>query len=158
MNLVLSSSLAALLVPALLLGQAVQPRQTYGPWQLNKEKGYFFRKFEFKVNATDKEFRHEYVIFYKEDPKKKINNQWVYFYNPTTEKFWARYPTTNHAQYGQDAKAGKEVWSLLQPQDRQKDIYAIDPKAWPAPKLDFCPPIPMSADNVNLLSPPADLP
>ena len=138
--------------------QAPGARQRYSAWQYNKDKGYHFRKYEYKVAPTDKEYRHEYVIYYKEDPKKQINNNWVYFYNPTTEKYWGRYPTTNHPQYGKDAKAGKELWSVLPAKARHKDIYAIDPKQFPAVRNDFCPTVPMCSDKCNLMSPPADLP
>lgn len=156
-NALLSLSLV-LIVPVVLFGQGNEARQRYGPWQYNKEKGYHYRKFEYKANSIDKEYRHEYVIYYKNDPKKQINNNWVYFYNPTTEKYWARYPTTHHPQYGKDAKAGKEIWSVLPTQHRQKDLYGIDNKHWPTPPANYCPTVPMSTDNLNLLSPPSDLP
>jgi hypothetical protein len=147
-----------LMLPFVLFAQGTQPRQVYGPWQYNQEKGYHYRKFEYKAEPADTAYKHEYVIYYKADPKKQINNNWVYFYNPTTEKYWARYPTTNHPQYGKDAKAGREVWSVLPTQHRQKDLYAIEQKHWPTPPANYCPTVPTSSDNINLMSPPSDLP
>jgi hypothetical protein len=140
------------------LAQGPGARQQYSGWQYNQDKGYHYRKYEYKAAPNDKQYKHEYVIYYKQDPKKKVPDTWVYYYNPTTEKFWARYPTTNHPKYGEDAKAGKEVWSVLPPEHRKKDIYQIDQKQFPEPKANYCPPVPSCKDNCNLMSPPADLP
>lgn len=158
MKHVLLPLLALLALPILLSAQGTQPRQRYSAWQHSVEKGYYYRKYEYKAKPTDTNYKHEYVIYYKSDPKKHINSNWVYFYNPTTEKIWGRYPTTNHPQYGKDARAGKEVWSVLPTQHRHKDLYAIDNSHWPTPPANYCPSVPMSSDNLNLLSPPADLP
>jgi len=158
-SMLLSFSLVLLaLLQLTSLAQSPSARQQYSGWEYNKEKSYYYRKFEYKVAPADKEYVHEYVIYYKEDPKKQINNNWVYFYNPKTEKVWARYPTTNHPKYGAEAKAGKEVWSILPPEYRQKDIYKIDLKKFPEPKNNYCPPVPGCKDNCNLASPPGDLP
>jgi hypothetical protein len=143
-------------LPGLAQGPA---RQSYTKeWQYNKEKGYHYRKYEYKTAPTDTQYKHQYVIYYKDDAKKQIPNTWVYYYNPTTEKFWARYPTTNHPKYGADAKAGKEVWSLLPKEHQKKDLYQIDQKKWEEPKANYCPPVPACKDNCNLMSPPSDLP
>lgn len=150
--------LAGLLCASIAAGQGSAPRQVYGPWQYNQDKGYHYRKFEYKTSPQDATYKHEYAIYYTADPKKQINNNWVYFYNPTTEKFWARYPTVNHPQYGQAAKAGKEVWSVLPAAERKKDIYEIDQAKWPTPPANYCPTVPQCKDNCNLASPPADLP
>ena len=103
-----------LLVAAAAFGTAAgqeQPRQRYGPWQYNQVKNYYFRKYEYKVQPQQQEYQHDYVIYFKEDPK--INNKWVYFYNPKTEKYWARYPTTNNDQYKKYAEKRQEAWSEL---------------------------------------------
>lgn len=134
------------------------PRQVYGPWQFNKEKSYYYRKFEYKVSPNDKEYRHEYVIYFKEDGKKQVSSHWLYFFNPTTGKYWARYPTIHHPNYGIAAKVQAEVWSVLPMQHRHRDLGAIDPRHWPTPPVNFCPPLPSSTDGRNLDSPPADLP
>ncbi|MBI1831920.1 MAG: hypothetical protein HYR84_10775 [Planctomycetes bacterium] len=47
---------------------------------------------------------------------------------------------------------------MLPAQHRHKDLYAIDKKHWPTPPTNYCPTVPMSTDNLNLLSPPSDLP
>ena len=138
--------------------QGTAPRQIYSPWQYNQDKGYHYRKFEYKTSPQDATYKHEYVIYHQADPKKQINNHWVYFYNPTTEKIWARYPTVNHPQYGKDAQAGREVWSVLPVAERKKDVHEIDQKKWPVPPVKFCPTVPQCKDNCNLASPPADLP
>jgi hypothetical protein len=149
----------ALLGLAALVSQAVAAqgaRQQYGPWQYNKEKNYYYREYQYKVKANDKEYQHEYCIYFKDDAK--VNNKWVYFYNPKTEKFWARYPTVNNETYKKYAEKGKEAWSELPGKYRQKDIYQIDAKTWPAPKTDYCPTIPAATDGALMKTPPADLP
>lgn len=154
-----SFALAATLLGLLggdLFGQGGGARQQYGAWQYNSAKNYYFRKYEYKAHPADAQYKHEYVVYYKNDAK--VNNKWVYFYNPTTEKFWARYPTTNHPTYGAAAKKGQEVWSVLPPAERRKDIYDIDQKKFPEPPANYCPPVPMAADKTPLLSPPSDLP
>ncbi len=131
-------------------------RQSYGAWTYNAEKKYHYREYKYKVNAGDKEYQHQYCIYFKADPK--VNNKWVYFYNPATEKYWGRYPTVNNDTYKVQAEKRQEVWSELPDKYRQKDIYQIDAKSWPEPKQNYCPAIPGAADATPMLSPPPDLP
>jgi hypothetical protein len=133
-----------------------EPRQVYGDWQYNKEKNYYYREFKYKPNPKDAEYKKDYCIYFKDDAK--INNKWVYFYNPITEKYWARYPTVHNDMYKKYAEKRLEAWAELPAKYRQKDIYAIEKKAWPAPKLDYCPTIPGAVDAVPIMAPPSDLP
>ena len=82
----------------------------------------------------------------------------MYFYNPKTEKYWGRYPTVNNDTYKQQAEKRQEAWSDLPSKYRQKDIYQIDAKAWPAPKMNYCPTLPGSSDGTLMEAPPPDLP
>ncbi len=131
-------------------------RQSYGAWQYNKDKNYYYREYKYKEKPTDTNYQHQYCVYYKDDSK--VNNKWVYFYNPKTEKYWARYPTTNNDQYKKYAEKRQEAWSELPAQYQQKDIYQIDKKSWPAPKTDYCPSVPGSDDKTPMLAPPSDLP
>jgi len=147
------------LVATVLLARAqagTPGRQAYGPWQYNKEKNYHFREYKYKVKASDKDYQHEYCIYYRNDAK--INNKWVYFYNPQTQKFWSRYPTVNNDQYKKYAQERGEAWSILPMQYRQKDLYQINQKSWPTPRTDYCPTIPGATDGTLMMAPPADLP
>lgn len=134
---------------------SAQERQRYGDWQKNDAKGYFYRKFEYKVQPADTEYKHEYVLYFPNDAKR---DKWLYFYNPRSEKVWARYPTATHPTWGGQAQARAEAWSVLPPKYRQKDAQQIDPSSYPEPSTNLCPTIPNAPDNVNLSPPPPDLP
>jgi hypothetical protein len=154
-NLILGlCGLAVALTMQLAHAQA-PARQFYDmKWQFNKDKGYHYKKFHYKAAPMDKEYKHQYVIFYKNDEQKK---NWLYFYNPTSEKIWARYPTTHNATYAEDVKKGKELWSILPKEKRARDVYDI--KADDYGKVGVtCPIVPESKDNTNMLLPPSDLP
>ncbi len=157
----LSSVCAAAVFGTLLVaGFAVSggggARQSYSAWHYNPQKNYYYRSYEYKVNPTDTQYQHQYCIYYKDDSK--VNNKWVYFYNPQTEQYWGRYPTTNNDKYGQYAQQQKDCWSELPTQYRQKDLYQIDTKYFQEPKTDYCPYVPGSSDKSPMLAPPPDLP
>lgn len=131
-----------------------EPRQKYGAWMQHAEKGYHYREYFFKPKASDKEYQHQYVVYYKNDAQKR---NWVYFYSPKSEKFWARYPTALNEKYKDQVKAGKELWSVLPADKRKKDLGEIDNAAFGAVGNE-CPTIPESTDKVAIEVPPSDLP
>lgn len=153
---VLAMTLLAALTGAACWAQSGGPRQRYSGWMRHPAKGYFYRKYEYKVRPKDTQYQHQYVIYYKND--RRIPNTWVYFYNPTTQKYWARYPTTRHEKFGDGARAGKELWSVLPAAARHKDLHMIDLKRFSEVEPGVCPPIPGSADNTPMISPSSDLP
>ena len=51
-----------LMHPFMLFAQGAQQRQVYGAWQYNQDKGYHYRKLEYKANPADKDYKHEYPI------------------------------------------------------------------------------------------------
>jgi hypothetical protein len=132
------------------------PRQKYSGWTYNPDKNYYYRKYEYKVKPTDQEYKYDYCVYYKNDAK--INNKWVYFYNPQTQKYWGRYPTVNNDKYKQYAEKQQDAWSELPMEYRQRDLYKIDTKYFPDPMPNYCPYVPGSEDKVQMLAPPPDLP
>lgn len=129
-------------------------RQQYGDWKYNAEKGYHYREYQYKPKPTDTKYEHEYVVYYKNHPQRK---SWLYYYNPKTEKFWARCPSAVNDKYKDQVKQGKELWSILPSDKRMKSLDEIDNKSFPEPSAK-CPTIPGSSDNAPIKSPPADLP
>lgn len=152
----LALTVLAALTGAACWAQGGGARQRYGGWMLNPDKGYYYRKYEYKVRPTDTRYQHQYVIYYKND--QRIPNTWVYFYNPTTQKFWARYPTVRHQKFGAGARAGKELWSILPAAARHKNLHTVDLKRFSEPNPAVCPPIPGSTDNTPMRAPTSDLP
>jgi hypothetical protein len=67
-------------------------------WSYNKDKGYYYKKCMFPKGG------YQYLIYYKEKPK------WVYWYNPDKEVFWCACPTVKHPKWGEDIKAGKDLF------------------------------------------------
>jgi hypothetical protein len=153
----LSRAVLALTVGGLMLAPsfAQAPRQQYSKWEYNAEKKYHYSKFEYKADPKAATYTHQYVLYYKDDPKLK---NWVYYYNPATEKVWARYPTVEHPTYGKDVKAGKEMWSILPKEKQAKSVYDIPAEAYPAPSAKVCPTIPECKDGCQIALPPKDLP
>ncbi len=131
-------------------------RQSYGNWQYNKDKNYYYREYRYKANANDADYHHQYAIYFKND--NRVNNKWIYFYNPMTQKYWGRYPTVHNEKYRKYAEERSEAWSVLPKEYRQKDIYQIEQKHWPTPRTDYCPTIPDASDGALMLAPPPDLP
>jgi len=130
-------------------------RQQYSPtWQQNKDKGYYFKKYEYKQKPADKEYKYQYVLYYKEDPKKK---NWLYYYNPETKKVWCRYPTVNNPTCGGQVKMNKELWSVLPKEKQAADVYKINDDDY-GKVGETCPVIPGAPDNAGIQLPPADLP
>lgn len=78
-------------------------------------------------------------------PKKPAS----YYYNPKTEKYWGRCPTKLE---------NRPAYSLLKPEDRQKDLEKIPEAAFPPPGK--MPPIPDSdpKEGATLDLPPDDAP
>jgi hypothetical protein len=149
-------TLAILTATAAMSGGAAAPRQKYSAWKFHPEKNYYYCKYEYKTSANSPQYQYDYCIYYKDDAK--INNKWIYFYNPRSEKYWARYPTVNNDKYREYAQKRLDAWSELPQQYRQKDLYQIDAKRFPEPTLNYCPPIPGSDDKTPIMPPPADLP
>ena len=135
-----------LLAPAVAQG----PRQQYSSWQYNEKGKYYYSKYEYKADPRASSYSHQYVLYYKDDPKLK---NWVYYYNPTTEKVWARYPTTNHPDYKTGVQAGKELWSVLPKEKQAKSVYDISNDAYPKPSGDVCPYIPECKDKSQIALP-----
>lgn len=139
-------------------GGVLPARQRYSGWSHNKAKNYYYRKYEYRATPASAEYETHYVIYYKNDPK--INNTWVYFYNPKTETYWARYPTVHHENYHECAHR-HQAWSIVPVQNyqAQRDLHQIDQaKYFPNPQSKQIPAIPGGADDVGVLAPPMDLP
>jgi len=135
-------------------GKGKDARQSYGNWQYNKEKNYHYREYKFKPKKADTSYKTQYVIYYKDQPKKK---NWVYMYNPETKKYWCRYPTVNNPRYGEQAKMGKELWCVVPKEKQYGDVDMIAESSYGKPG-DTCPTIPGSNDNTPIDVPPPDLP
>jgi hypothetical protein len=133
-----------LLVLAFLLGAAQtparteDPRQSYSAWRKHAEKPYYYRWYYFKPSADDKEPQYHYGIYYPSRGKR------VYFFNPSSRKFWG--------YYDMEAKG----YSLLPPEKRRERIDDIPAEAFPRPGK--MPPLPDSTDGTTMLEPPDDLP
>ncbi len=148
----IAAFVAAMVAPVFAAPKA---RQYYSKtWSYHATKKYHYREYHYKTNSTDTTYQKQYVIYYKNDVKKK---NWVYYYNPTSEKVWCRYPTTNHPTYSKSVAAGKELWSVLPKEKRNKDVYSIDDDAYGKVGV-TCPVLPDSDDKKPMEMPPADLP
>lgn len=75
---------------------------TYGDWQFNQSKGYYYRVCSFPAGA------YQYVIYYPSKPN------WVYWYNPAKSVFWCACPTVNHPKWGDDISAGKDLFLMAE--------------------------------------------
>lgn len=137
-----------------LPAQRAEPRQKYGPWTQHPEKGYYYCLYYFKPRADDADYQRQYVVYHKDDVQKR---NWLYYYSPSSQKFWARYPTTNHEKYRDQVKAGKELWSILPEYKRERELSKIDGASF-GPVGGECPFIPNSKDKATIDPPPSDLP
>src|SRR3954470_8192800 len=54
-------------------------------------------------------------------------NWWVYWYNTDKKTVWGRCPTPKHPMYKQWQKAakGEDLWQVIPPDKRQKDVTRI---------------------------------
>jgi hypothetical protein len=73
---------------------------TYGDWNFNQPKGYYYRVCSFPAGA------YQYVIYYPSKPN------WVYWYNPAKSVFWCACPTANHPKWGGKITAGEDLFLM----------------------------------------------
>lgn len=135
--------LLALVLPALLAGPLLAqdvPRQAYSKWSYSEKHGYHFSKFTYRPSSGPCEPKTHYCIQKPDDPR------YVYYFNPYTKKFWARF----------DAKApqGKQ-FSVLKEEARKPTLEEIAEKEFPEPAA--APKLPEGLDDTPV-DPPADLP
>jgi hypothetical protein len=148
--------LLGVLVPAACPSRAQAPadkRQYYeDKWNYHKERKYFYRAYYYKPDKDDKEYKRQFLIY-----KPQRTTAWVYWFNPDTQRYWARTATTEHPTLGDKVRKGQEQWSLL-PRDKKRDsLDAISDDDF-GPVQEGAHPIPRSKDKEAIASPPADLP
>ena len=141
--------LATTLVATVLADEPPPPRQYYSSWR--KTEKFYYRYYYFKPARNDARYKYQYVIFKQKTP------EWVYWYNPTTKKYWARCPTRNHPMYGKEIAAGKDLWSLLPDEFRRDNLNDIKDEQFEKVE-NKSPPIPGSKDSQSIDCPPSDLP
>jgi len=86
-----------------------QGQVTYGAWQFNDAKGYYFRTCAFPAGAN------QYLICY---PGK---TQWVYWYNPASQVFWCACPTARHPEFGRAISQGQDLFLMASTKGRTLD-------------------------------------
>lgn len=145
LRLVLGCSIAAFCLT--LIPSRVAAQVTYDQdWSYNNQKDYYYKKCTFPAGG------YQYLIFFKAKP------QWVYWYNPGTQVFWCACPTVKHPQFGEDIKAGKDLFLMAKKKDKKiEDTEFPDPgdnganfKKGKAKDKD--------GSEVDLTCPPPDLP
>lgn len=116
----------------------------YGPWQ-QTAKGNYLRKCTLPAGG------YQYLCVFPEKP------EWVYWYNPATQKFWCACPTIQHPDFGRDIAAGKDLFLMATKKDATIDqtVFPADPganfKSNPTAKD-------RDGTDVPLGCPPTDLP
>ena len=73
----------------------------YGPWSYHETKGYYYRPCYFPAGG------HQYLIYYH-----RAKPNWVYWFNPEKRIFWCACPTVLHPSWGDDIRAGKDLFLL----------------------------------------------
>lgn len=134
-------------------GTAQAQRQKYATgWQHKPEGGYYYKKYEYKVKPTDKEYKYQYVIY-----KPSRTKEYVYWYNPESRKYWARCATVHHKTCGKEVKMGADFWGMLPEDDRRDSLNDISEAKFGMVKKGS-PVIPGSTDGAMIDCPPNDLP
>lgn len=67
-------------------------------WNYSKAKKYAYKKVTFRNS------KHYQYLIYSND------RQWIYWFNPTTKKFWCACPTKHHQKYGGIIKGGSDLF------------------------------------------------
>lgn len=143
-----------LLIAAEAHGQQAVKRQMYTVWYRAQDKPYVYRNYFFKPSSFEQPFQTQYVIFYPQPGKR----EWVYFFDPKSQVFWARYPTIEH----HDPKVRESVlkntaqWEVLKVGKPTLDEIKEDD--WKNGKQGDRPPIPRSTDEQKMDCPPMPLP
>lgn len=75
-----------------------QPSVTYGPWQKSCDKPYYHRICQLPAGG------HQYLLYYPQNPG------WIYWFNPTSQKFWCACPTTQHPTFGGAVANGQDFF------------------------------------------------
>lgn len=86
---------------------------TYGPWQYNQQKAYYYRKCAFPAGG------YQYVIYYK-----NTKPNWVYWYNPDKQVYWCACPTSSHPKWGNAIKQGKDLFLVAD--KKARDVEDCD--------------------------------
>ncbi len=116
--------------------QGSNPRQFFSPWQAPAHGRFNYSVWYFLPNPGPKTYRYHYVIYY---PK---HADFVYFYNPHRQQFWAR---------GATAPGRNQPWFwVINPAARAGTIAAIPESAY-LPKAD--PVLPGTQDGHRIVSP-----
>ncbi|MDX1947958.1 MAG: hypothetical protein SFU86_21345 [Pirellulaceae bacterium] len=117
----------------------------YGDWAYNGAKGYYYRRCSFPAGG------HQYVIYYPN------RTQWVYWYNPEREVIWCACPTVNHPTWGDDIRAGKDLFLMATVKGRNADDCEF-PNPGDGDKFVTGQATDKDGSKVNLGCPPPDLP
>jgi len=128
-------------------------RQCYGPWTRSVNPGCHYRVYYSKPKPTSPTYHMQRVYYYESKP------EWMYFYNPESQKYWCCCPTTNNPDPTCKMKAmsGAEWWGVLPPALRKKDLDdCVDD--FPPASDDDCPVVPDSSDGELMDMPPPGLP
>jgi hypothetical protein len=126
-----------------VLARPSRGRQYYSSWRHYKDRGYYYRSYNYTENADDDDdsYQYQYVIYYPSRPR------YFYYYNPRSRKYWGR--------YDREAK-GNDCYSILAEKDRSAELKEIEESAFPKPAA--MPVIPGAKDGVRMEQPPKDLP
>lgn len=123
---------------------AAQGRVTYGRWS-RTQRGNYTRTCTLPNGGV------QYLILFVEKP------EWVYWYNPSTQKYWCACPTTMHPDYGDQIERGVDLFlmadvkaSSIEETEFPRDAGANFVRGATAKDN--------NGANVNLGCPPTDLP
>ncbi len=122
-------------------------RQFYeGRWIYDPVKKHYYQRYFYKVSPTDKAYHVQLIVY-----NPTVSRDWVYWYNPDTEKFWGRNATCHHPDYGVKVSSGTDYWSVLPMQFRQKEIIKINQNDYgPVLSANEIPVIPGANDGVKM--------
>jgi hypothetical protein len=141
----------------LLCGQASAQQQYYGKWKKSSD-GRYYCDYYYKARPADAAYKKQYVIYSPKDP------HWVYWANPKdnpdnakgADSYWARCPTKYHPTYGQQIKAGKDIWCILPADKRPAEFAKLNAADFPEPKV-MSPPIPGAPNGGGTIACPPDV-
>jgi hypothetical protein len=132
----------ALAVTTPLAAQAQGYRQYYDTtYSYSPTYNYYYVRYYYKPVVTYTTYEYHYAIYYPSTP------QYVYYYNPTAQVYWGRYEL---------GSKGEKRYSILDQNDRKKELKDIPEGAFPKPAA--MPSIPGADDKVAMLPPPENVP
>ncbi len=114
----------------------------YSDWKYNDRKCYYYRTCQFPGGG------YQYVIYYPDtDP------EWVFWYNPKSEKYWCSCPTVKHPKYGKKVRNGHEYFHRCSQPARE-----IEDCEWEDEITTSCTAKNDRGESIDLAGLPTDLP